>query len=196
MAAITPYLRWLKSLVRRARDDFQRDLWRQAWWSQGVSIAPTVIVRLGQNAQLEIGRGALIDAYTILDLQNDPLLDISVPSRLIIGRQTSINEFNNIRASGGEIVIGDNCLLSQYVALIGSNHTIALGQPIRDQPWNLIKSDIRIGNDVWIGAHAVVLPGVHIGDGAIVAAGAVVTKDVPPYAVVTGVPAEVKRYRD
>lgn len=53
----------------------------------------------------------------------------------------------------------------------------------------------EIGNDVWIGDHAVIMGGVKIGDGAIVAAGAVVTKDVPPYAIVGGVPAKVIKYR-
>jgi acetyltransferase-like isoleucine patch superfamily enzyme len=53
---------------------------------------------------------------------------------------------------------------------------------------------VRIGNDVWIGNNVNVL-GVNVGDGAIIAAGSVVTKDVPPYAIVAGVPAEVKRYR-
>jgi acetyltransferase-like isoleucine patch superfamily enzyme len=57
------------------------------------------------------------------------------------------------------------------------------------------KKRIHIGNDVWIGARAVVLDGVSISDGAIVAAGAVVTKDVPPYAVVGGVPARIIKYR-
>lgn len=52
-----------------------------------------------------------------------------------------------------------------------------------------------IGNDVWIGANAIILDGVNVGDGAIVGAGAVVTKDVPPYAVVTGMPARILRYR-
>lgn len=54
---------------------------------------------------------------------------------------------------------------------------------------------IKIGNDVWIGARAIILDGVTIGDGAIVGAGAVVTKDVPAYAVVGGVPAKILRYR-
>jgi acetyltransferase-like isoleucine patch superfamily enzyme len=54
---------------------------------------------------------------------------------------------------------------------------------------------IEIGNDVWIGSRAIVLDGVSIGDGAIIAAGAVVTKDVPPYAIVGGVPAKFIRYR-
>ena len=52
-----------------------------------------------------------------------------------------------------------------------------------------------IGNDVWIGANVSILPGVYIGDGAVIAAGAVVTKDVEPYAIVGGVPAKVIRYR-
>lgn len=53
----------------------------------------------------------------------------------------------------------------------------------------------HIGNDVWTGHHAIVLPGVSVGDGAVVAAGSVVTKDVPPYAIVAGVPARIVRMR-
>lgn len=54
---------------------------------------------------------------------------------------------------------------------------------------------VKIGNDVWIGARAMILDGVNIGDGAVIAAGAVVTKDVPSYAIVGGVPAKVLKYR-
>ncbi|MDE6603995.1 MAG: CatB-related O-acetyltransferase [Lachnospiraceae bacterium] len=54
---------------------------------------------------------------------------------------------------------------------------------------------VVIGNDVWIGANVCILPGVRVGDGAVIAAGAVVTKDVAPYAIVGGVPAKVIRYR-
>ena len=57
------------------------------------------------------------------------------------------------------------------------------------------KSAVVIGNDVWIGESARIMAGVHIGDGAVIAAGAVVTKDVAPYAIVGGVPAKVIKYR-
>lgn len=63
-----------------------------------------------------------------------------------------------------------------------------------DKAWDN-KGDIVVGNDVWIGYEAIILSGVHIGDGAIVGARAVVTKDVPPYAVVGGVPAKIIRKR-
>ena len=59
-----------------------------------------------------------------------------------------------------------------------------------------VATPIRIGNDVWIGAHAVILSGVTIGDGAVVAAGAVVHQDVMPYAIVGGVPARVLGERE
>lgn len=63
-----------------------------------------------------------------------------------------------------------------------------------DKAWDY-KGDIVVGNDVWIGYEAIILSGVHIGDGAIVGARAVVTKDVPPYAIVGGVPAKIIRKR-
>jgi acetyltransferase-like isoleucine patch superfamily enzyme len=52
-----------------------------------------------------------------------------------------------------------------------------------------------VGNDVWVGANAVIMNGITVGDGAVVGAGAIVTKDVPPYAIVVGVPAQIQRYR-
>lgn len=60
---------------------------------------------------------------------------------------------------------------------------------------DLEREECVIGNDVWIGANVVVLRGVHVGDGAVLAAGAIVNEDVPPYAVVGGVPAKIIKYR-
>lgn len=67
-----------------------------------------------------------------------------------------------------------------------------------DPEYEYIESEfkqVRIGNDVWIGARAMIMDGVSVGDGAVIAAGAVVTKDVPPYAIVGGVPARIIKYR-
>ena len=114
---------------------------------------------------------------------------------MIVGKRVAINEFNNIRVGGGEIYIGDNCLVSQFVSIIGSNHAISLNVPIRDQPWDMARRTVMIDDDVWIGAHATVLPGVRIGSGAVIAAGAVVTTDIPANAIVGGVPAKVIGYR-
>ena len=76
-----------------------------------------------------------------------------------------------------------------YSTLMQSGKTFATSDLFEELKHN------KIGNDVWIGARALILDGVSIGDGAIIAAGAVVTKDVPPYAIVGGVPAKVIRYR-
>ncbi len=80
--------------------------------------------------------------------------------------------------------------LSSSLALTGALHDF--GGPVRALPQ---QKPVTIGNDVWIGANAVVMGGVTVGDGAVIAAGAVVTHDVPPYAIVGGVPAKVIRYR-
>ena len=101
------------------------------------------------------------------------------------------------------LTIGNFCSIASNVAfMLSSDH--AAGN-ISTFPFRvkygfsdceaLSKGDIVVDDDVWIGYGATILSGVHIGQGAIVAAGAVVTKDVPPYAVVGGVPAKVIKYR-
>lgn len=88
----------------------------------------------------------------------------------------------------GGIFIGDGSLIGHNVVLATLNHAM---DP--EDRATMIPAPIHIGKRVWIGANATVLPGVTIGDGAIVAAGAVVTKDVPENTVVGGVPARVMR---
>ncbi|MEX1049618.1 MAG: DapH/DapD/GlmU-related protein [Akkermansiaceae bacterium] len=81
-----------------------------------------------------------------------------------------------------------------HCTILSSNHAIpAIGTLIRDTPDELLPT--KIGRDVWIGANAVILGGVTIGDGAVVAAGAVVSKNVETGAVVAGVPARLMRKR-
>jgi acetyltransferase-like isoleucine patch superfamily enzyme len=89
----------------------------------------------------------------------------------------------------GGLKIGRDTLIAAHVVIPPSNHVFTDPKvPIRTQ--GLTQRGIVIGADVWIGAHAVILDGVSVGDGAVVAAGAVVTKDVPAMAIVAGVPAK------
>jgi acetyltransferase-like isoleucine patch superfamily enzyme len=67
---------------------------------------------------------------------------------------------------------------------------------IQQQPWDLSKSGMKISRDVWIGTHFVVLPVVTMGDGAILAAAAVVSSDVQEYAIISGIPARINGYRE
>ena len=113
-----------------------------------------------------------------------------------LGENSTIGELNNIRASGGKIIIGKNCSISQNVSIIAANHNIRKDQLIAKQPWDEEKTGVIIGDDVWVGANVVILPGVKINTGAIIAAGSIVTKDVEEYSIVAGVPAKHLKYRE
>lgn len=174
------YIRTYRAYVRQ-----------QTWHERDVEIAPSAIVRLGAGAILEIGAGSVIGPFSVLDLSSDPVSTSPLASKVIIGRRVAINEFSNIRAGGGEVVVGDGCLVAQYVSIIATNHSTVTGRFVRDQPWEMTRRGVTIGDDVWIGTHAVILPGVHIGSGCVVAAGAIVTADVPANVIVGGVPARL-----
>ena len=95
----------------------------------------------------------------------------------------------------GPLTMGNDVMMAPGVMIFTQNHeTEDLSIPMRLQ--TAPKKKVTIGNDVWIGANALIMPGVNIGDGVIVAAGAIVTRDVEPYAVVGGNPARVIKYRN
>lgn len=102
-----------------------------------------------------------------------------------LGKNVFINSCCQFQDQGG-IFIGDGCLIGPGSMLATLNHGFAPA----DRP-NMTHAPIRIGRGVWMGAHVTVLPGVTIGDNSIIAAGAVVAKDVPADMIVGGVPARV-----
>ncbi len=96
----------------------------------------------------------------------------------------------------GTVEIGDNVMMGPHCTFYSRNHAFdRLDIPMCEQGF-YDEKPIIIGNDVWIGGHVIFLPGVQVGNGAIVGAGAVVTKNVPEYAVVGGNPARVIKYRN
>lgn len=100
----------------------------------------------------------------------------------------------NARISG-PLTIGDDVMMGPNVSIYTQNHeTENIHKPMRLQ--TAPKQKVTIGNDCWIGANAILLPGVTVGNGVIIGAGAVVTKDVPDYAVVGGVPAKIIKIRE
>jgi acetyltransferase-like isoleucine patch superfamily enzyme len=95
----------------------------------------------------------------------------------------------------GGVEIGEQSLISMHSTILSSNHLVpSVFENIRDQVDLLLPTSI--GRDVWIGANSVILGGVCIGDGAVIAAGAVVHRDVMPGEIVGGVPAKLLRQRD
>jgi acetyltransferase-like isoleucine patch superfamily enzyme len=102
-----------------------------------------------------------------------------------VGKNVFINSGCRFQDQGG-ITIGDGVLIGHNVVLATLNHDIDPRKRSTMHP-----APITIRNNVWIGANATVLPGVTIGDGAIIAAGAVVTKDVPPNLIAGGIPAKM-----
>jgi maltose O-acetyltransferase len=108
--------------------------------------------------------------------------------RLVIGSGTYVNRFTMFDASE-RIEVGRGCLIGPFCYITDHDHGIELAGSIAQQP--LVGAPVRIGNEVWVGAGAILLKGVTIGNGAVIGAGAVVTRDVGPREKVAGVPARV-----
>jgi acetyltransferase-like isoleucine patch superfamily enzyme len=117
-------------------------------------------------------------------------------NKVFIGDNVLISRQVEIMAISEPIIIGNNCLIAHSVSILAANHRYDNpSKPINSQ--GMTCAPIIIGDDVWIGCKATILAGVTIGKGAVVGAGSVVTKDVPSYAIVGGVPAKIiKKRRD
>ena len=121
---------------------------------------------------------------------------------ITIGKNFYIGRYSQIEC---DAYIGNNVIFANYVALVGryDHHfqqismPIALASQIRDidYNWKGLNSTIIIEDDVWIGYGAIIMSGIKIGKGSIIAAGSVVTKDITPYSIAGGNPAKFIRYR-
>jgi acetyltransferase-like isoleucine patch superfamily enzyme len=128
-----------------------------------------------------MGRGVILEHHVFIR----PPRFVALGDDVFVGRGTEL--WAHSQQAG--ITIGDHTLLGPGVLIttLGHRYT-ALDLPVEARP-------VTIGNRVWVGARAIVLPGVTIGEGAVVAAGAVVTADVPAWTIVAGIPARVIKSR-
>ena len=117
---------------------------------------------------------------------------LSCSSKVFIADNSGVRVDCELR---GAVTIGKNVMMGPECVFFSRNHAFdRVDIPMCQQGFQEEKC-IVVGDDVWIGRRAMIMPGIHIGTGAIVAAGAVVSKDVPDYAVVAGNPAVIKKYR-
>lgn len=139
---------------------------------------------------IEIGPGATIGAYTVI-MPTSVLRRLGVGFRM--GRNSGIGQFSFVGCGGG-VTVGDNVIMGQYVSFHTQNHIFSdvdatiLSQGVTHAP-------IVIEDDCWIGAKATFLSGAKVDRGCVVAAGAVVRGEIPPYSVIGGVPARILKSR-
>ena len=128
--------------------------------------------------RFSLGQKSVIESYSCI---NNAVGDV------VIGDHTRIGLHNTII---GPVAIGSHVNLAQGITVTALNHNFEAPERRIDEQ-GVSTQQVIIGDDIWIGANAVVLPGVTIGNHCVIAAGAVVTKDVPPHSLVAGVPAKI-----
>ena len=152
-------------------------------------------IRVGRSVVLRSRHGSCIGTISLgrsCEIQDGARLETWGGS-IEVQENTFVGPYVVIYGHGG-VRIGKGCLISMHCRILSSNHTIPpVGIPIRSMPDVLVPT--VIGDDVWLGAGATVVAGVRIHQGAIIGAGAIVTKDIPANAIAVGVPAQVIRYR-
>lgn len=160
--------------------------------------------------RIAIGLRVAIDDYVLLDASGTGKEEIVIKDDVIVSRNCVIQGKTGSIIVGEKTDIGCNCIMSSVAgifigqsALIAGNCYIGGGRYISDrldipmvEQGGYSNGPVIIGDDVWLGAGAIVLDGVDIGKGCIVGAGAVITKDLPNYAIAVGVPARIQGFRD
>jgi acetyltransferase-like isoleucine patch superfamily enzyme len=137
--------------------------------------------RIQLSKAITFGKGTVVKAFSIVQTHN---------GKISFGENCCVQNFNHISTVDADIVVGNNVRLGPNVTILGSGriynkkHVLIVNQ-------GYTHKGVKIGDDVLIGAGAVILDGCNISTGAVIGAGSLVDKDVPPYSIVFGTPARV-----
>ncbi|MEP7166975.1 MAG: acyltransferase [Candidatus Woesebacteria bacterium] len=151
------------------------------WWRVGFIPFHHIRRVFYRLSGMEIGAGSTIHMMARI---YDPR-HITIGKDTIIGERASLDGRKQMANSAGGLTIGDHVDIASEVMIWTSQHDL------RSTTWQAIEKKVTIDDYVFIGPRSIILPGLHIGRGAVVAAGAVVTKDVAPLDIVAGIPAKV-----
>lgn len=160
-------------------------------WGKWVQIGNGTILSSYGDSKLRIGNGVSLgrySSYVVSSSLKDP------GKHIIIGNNVGIGDFAHIGGGGG-VEIGENTIVGAYLSCHPSNHNFdKLDVLIKLQGVN--KKGIKIGSNCWLGAKVTILDGVEIGNGCIIAAGAVVNKSFPENSIIGGIPAKHLKERN
>ena len=138
--------------------------------------------------------GGAVELGDRVNIFRQTIMETAQGGMVILEADASIHPRCQLNAYIASIRIGRGTMVAPNCALYSYDHGIAPGKPIRGQPLQT-KGDITVGRDAWLGVGVIVLGGVTIGDGAVVAAGSLVAHDIPDNAIAAGIPAKVVKMR-
>jgi len=186
---VKPFLKKSKGLVFASRGS-KIQYGHKIKVGSGFNLMEYSILNALSYSGVEIGNNFTLGKYAIIECTG---VLRNVGNSLKIGNNVGVNHYCFIGVRG-DITIGDNVIFGPRVNIFSENHIFdKLDIPIKIQ--GVTKKNTIIGNDVWVGANVSIMPGVKIGNGCVIAAGSVVTKDIPDFLVVAGVPARIIKKR-
>jgi len=180
---LTP--KYARLALRYARRRFLTSAgWR--WETDGLLfLGRRLEVQISRRGVVRFGRFAWIGDGTKIRCHEG---EVIIGPKTVLGQECTISAYKHVR-------IGEQCVIADRAMFIDFDHgMVEVERPIRVQ--GIYKRDVDIGSNVWIGYGACILRGVKVGDNAVIGTNSVVTRDVPPNAVVGGIPAQIIRMRD